>query len=155
MITIATCPEKVSENHKDGSLSRVSDWNIKHDFGIVRLILGCPEWSRFEGIDISDPYKYSETIVNSPQFQQLWRNWKSNLDVPFYGLTNDGRKKKGLYHLQDEGAPTRQMVTGNSACDVEIHMLTILETEAARKVVASLSQSEKEVALRDLDTEDW
>ncbi|KAG6367686.1 hypothetical protein INS49_001881 [Diaporthe citri] len=48
------------------------------------------EWSRFEGIDISDPYKYSETI-----------------------------------------------------------------TEAAHKVIASLSKSEKEVALCDLDTEGW
>ncbi|KAK7701849.1 hypothetical protein SLS64_009983 [Diaporthe eres] len=28
-------------------------------------------------------------------------------------------------------------------------------TEAARKVIASLSKSEKEVALRDLDKEDW
>lgn len=88
------------------------------------LKVECLEWSRFEGIDITDPYEYSKTIVNSPQFQPLWSKWKANLDKPFYGITNDGSKKEGLYHLQDEGAPTQQMVTGNRICHLQARPLT-------------------------------
>ncbi|KAH7020545.1 hypothetical protein EDB80DRAFT_747012 [Ilyonectria destructans] len=95
------------------------------------------EWSRFKDADTSDPYKYSETIVNSPEFQPIWKTWKGNLGVPFYGVTNDGVRKEGIYHRQDEGAPTSNMVT------------------AARKVVAALNLDEREIVMRDLDSEDW
>ncbi|KAK2600515.1 hypothetical protein N8I77_010042 [Diaporthe amygdali] len=112
------------------------------------------EWSRFEDVDISDPYKYSETIVHSPLFQPLWTKWKANLDVPYYGITSDGRKKEGLYQLQDEGAPTQQMVTkGSASYFFKVRMLRLRKTAAARKVISNLSASEREVALHDLDTE--
>ncbi|KAF9875487.1 hypothetical protein CkaCkLH20_06868 [Colletotrichum karsti] len=95
------------------------------------------DWSRFEGIDIHDPYKYSETIVNSPVFRPLWRKWRANLDAPFYGITNDSKKRNGLYRLQDEGAPTQKMVA------------------AAREVITSLTPKERNEVMRDIDSEDW
>lgn len=47
------------------------------------------------------------------------------------------------------------MVTRGLTCRVRLRVLKLKKTAAAHKVIASLSQSEREVALRDLDTEDW
>ncbi|KAH6950287.1 hypothetical protein BKA56DRAFT_606726 [Ilyonectria sp. MPI-CAGE-AT-0026] len=69
-------------------------------------------------------------------FQPLWNAWKGSLEAPFYGVTSDGVKREGLYPLQDEGAPTKEMV------------------EAALNVKQGLSD-EKLIVSRDLDSEEW
>ncbi|KAK1531230.1 hypothetical protein CPAR01_10879, partial [Colletotrichum paranaense] len=66
-------------------------------------------WSRFEGIDVSDPHKYSEAILKSPHLEAIREDWRKKLDAPFYGVTNDGKRREGLYQIRDEGAPTKQM----------------------------------------------
>ncbi|GES58479.1 DUF3500-domain-containing protein [Aspergillus terreus] len=96
-----------------------------------------PRWSRFKGVDTSDPYRYSKTISNSDIFQPLWDKWKSDLSVPFLGITNDGSIKEGLYALRNEGAPSKEMVS------------------AAHNLVTALSVEEKKAVLHDLDSEDW
>jgi len=67
-------------------------------------------WSERQGLDISDPYIYSEKVINGPSFQAIWNGWKENLAAGFYGITSNGVKRGGLYRLQDEGAPTQEMV---------------------------------------------
>ncbi|KAK7448979.1 hypothetical protein Landi51_06059 [Colletotrichum acutatum] len=94
-------------------------------------------WSRFEGIDVSDPHKYSEAVLKSPHLEAIREDWSKKLDVPFYGVTNDGKRREGLYQIRDEGAPTRKMV------------------EAARRVLDSLSPSEKADTVHDLDSDTW
>ncbi|KAF5528354.1 hypothetical protein CGCA056_v001327 [Colletotrichum aenigma] len=94
-------------------------------------------WARFDGIDTSDPYKYSEAIVKNERFKAIWGSRSSNLDTPFNGITTDGRKRDGLYKLQNEGAPTKQMV------------------KAAHDFIRLLSPGEKEAAVRDLDSGEW
>ncbi|KAI8277418.1 hypothetical protein K4K59_009555 [Colletotrichum sp. SAR11_240] len=97
----------------------------------------CLYWARFDGIDTSDPYKYSEAIVKNERFKLIWGSRSSNLDTPFLGITTDGQKRNGLYKLQNEGAPIKQMVN------------------AAHDFIRLLSPGEKEAAVRDLDSEEW
>ncbi|KAF5528272.1 hypothetical protein CGCA056_v000277 [Colletotrichum aenigma] len=87
-------------------------------------------WQRFGDIDDSDLYKYSTTIVTNPELQPLWKAWKANLEVPFHGITCDGRKQEGLYVLRDE-------------------------VQAARTLLQVLSPSEKSCISHSLDSEDW
>ncbi|KAH7118049.1 hypothetical protein B0J13DRAFT_570223 [Dactylonectria estremocensis] len=94
------------------------------------------DWAQSNGLDVSDPYTYSQKIVTSDLFQPIWKTWKANLDAPFYGVTNNGVKRKDLYALQDEGAPTENMFT------------------AARNIVDALSPEEKTLALRPVDSDD-
>lgn len=103
-----------------------------HDF---RRYVPPKDWSRFEGIDVSDPHKYSETILKSPHLEAIREDWRKKLDVPFYGVTNDGKRREGLYQIRDEGAPTKNMV------------------EAARRVLSSLSPSEKADSVHDVDSD--
>ncbi|KEZ45099.1 hypothetical protein SAPIO_CDS2529 [Scedosporium apiospermum] len=94
-------------------------------------------WAELRGLDIRDPYTYSEQIVDSPLFQDIWKKWSANLAAPFYGITSDGVRRDGIYRLQYEGAPTRNMV------------------EAAKAVIDSLSPSERSLAVLALESEDY
>ncbi|KAJ4176821.1 hypothetical protein NW755_014205 [Fusarium falciforme] len=113
-----------------GSLSKTN----KHEY---HEFIPDKDWARFDGLDFSDPYKYSEGIVNSDVFEPLWETWKENLSTPFYGVTSNGVKREGLYSLQDEGAPTQRMV------------------DAARNVLDALSEEEKQLAILPGDSDDW
>lgn len=64
-----------------------------------------------QGLDKMDPYTYSQQrILNNVEVQPLLQSWIQNLENPFYGVTNDGQKRQGLFQLQDEGAPTAKAV---------------------------------------------
>ncbi|KAK1641025.1 hypothetical protein BDP81DRAFT_457948 [Colletotrichum phormii] len=79
----------------------------------------------------------SQAFEYNPHLETVREAWRKNLEVPFYGITHDGKRKEGLYQLRDEGAPTKMMV------------------EAARSVLKSLSPSEKTDTVHDLDSETW
>lgn len=84
-----------------------SPFNCEGDLILIYLLA---DWAQSNGLDVSDPYTYSQKIVTSDLFQPIWKTWKANLDAPFYGVTNNGVKRKDLYALRDEGAPAENMV---------------------------------------------
>ncbi|KAI8261081.1 hypothetical protein K4K58_001516 [Colletotrichum sp. SAR11_239] len=96
----------------------------------------CLYWARFDGIDTSDPYKYSEAIVKNERFKAIWGSRSSNLDTPFHGITTDGQKRDGLYKLQNEGAPTKQM------CGLRLEHIDKVKIDAVMEILKqSLSES--------------
>ncbi|KAJ9659583.1 hypothetical protein H2198_002996 [Neophaeococcomyces mojaviensis] len=64
-------------------------------------------------------------------------SWKSRLEQPFYGVTSDGVKRPNLFTLQDEGAPTHQVV------------------DAANRLLETLDEDEKSKVSFGLDSEKW
>ncbi|KAI8202206.1 hypothetical protein K4K52_006642 [Colletotrichum sp. SAR 10_76] len=96
----------------------------------------CLYWARFDGIDTSDPYKYSEAIVKNERFKAIWGSRSSNLDTPFHGITTDGQKRDGLYKLQNEGAHTKQM------CGLRLEHIDKVKVDAVMEILKqSLSES--------------
>ncbi|KAH8738418.1 hypothetical protein BGZ61DRAFT_544879 [Ilyonectria robusta] len=88
-------------------------------------------------VEISEYHKYDYHghVPNKGKLMISHQVPTGNLDAPFFGITDNGIKREGLYRLQDEGAPTGDM--------------------AARNVLQSLNADEKGNALRDLNSEDW
>ena len=41
--------------------------------------------------------------------QTVFEEWQALYETPFVGITTDGRVRKGLYSLKDEGAPVEKM----------------------------------------------
>ncbi|PVH79624.1 hypothetical protein DL98DRAFT_549548 [Cadophora sp. DSE1049] len=90
-----------------------------------------------KGIDYSDPYEYSHKIITSPHVQPLFSSWLSLLKEPFKGVTSDGVKKNGLYSLENEGAPTKNIVY------------------AANRALDSMTAAERGKAVFDIDDDEW
>ncbi|KAB8204013.1 hypothetical protein BDV34DRAFT_214141 [Aspergillus parasiticus] len=69
-----------------------------------------PDHPKIKDLHKFDARTYSENAVNAPGPQRIVSKWVSKLDEPFFGITVDGTRKEGLFHLEDEGAPVEQMV---------------------------------------------
>ena len=63
------------------------------------------------GISYKDAYHYSRSLLETPKVQALFDPWSSNLKEPFRGITTDGNKQDGMFHIGDEGAPTAAVVS--------------------------------------------
>lgn len=74
-------------------------------------IIHSTDHPKIQGLDKADVHEYSRKITSAPIAQDIFQSWRENLISPFYGVTTDGKKKENLYPLQDEGAPTREMVS--------------------------------------------
>ena len=63
--------------------------------------------------------------------------WKEKVEEPYYGVTSDGKLREGLYKLEDQGAPVKEA------------------TAAAESLLAKLSQEQRQVISRELDSDVW
>ena len=73
----------------------------------------------------------------SPRPQQLFAEWAALADKPFHGLTNDGRRREGLFALKPESAPVAAMA------------------EAAWRLIDALTPAERTRALHPVDSPLW
>ncbi|MYG52805.1 MAG: DUF3500 domain-containing protein [Rhodospirillaceae bacterium] len=65
-----------------------------------------PGETRIAGATAED---HTAARLATPRPRQLFAEWAALADEPFYGLTNDGRRREGLFALKPEGAPVAAM----------------------------------------------
>ncbi len=102
-----------------------------------RDIIPSPDSPRLRGITERDAYMHADMLLNSERGKQAlaWR--QAQLDKPFVGITCDGHKREGLFHLADEGAPTAAMV------------------EAARHVLSTASGEQRALIHHAVDAKEF
>ena len=61
------------------------------------------------GIAGATAEEHTAARLQSPRPQQLFAEWAALADEAYRGLTNDGRKRDGLFALQPDGAPVEAM----------------------------------------------
>ena len=61
------------------------------------------------------PYDYTKMVMKNPEVAKIYKDWTSNLEHPFYGITSDGQKLENIYRIRDERAPTEEMVSAHQA----------------------------------------
>ncbi|KAJ0423064.1 hypothetical protein BJY00DRAFT_279276 [Aspergillus carlsbadensis] len=57
-----------------------------------------------------DVYAYSKTLLSRPEFKPIFDPWVESVKTPFSGITTDGHKVENIYQLEENGAPTEEMV---------------------------------------------
>lgn len=65
-----------------------------------------PGETRIAGATAED---HTAARLATPRPQQLFAEWAALAEEPFYGLTDNGRKREGLFALKPEGAPVEAM----------------------------------------------
>jgi hypothetical protein len=75
--------------------------------------------SHFVGLDRNDVYAYSKTLLSRPEFKPIFDPWVESVKTPFSGITTDGNKIEGIYKLEENGAPTEEMVRGSAPSRAE------------------------------------
>ena len=81
-------------------------------------------------------YRYKRQAAN-PGLISLMEMWRDSVAVPYKGVTNDGKLRKGLYKLQDDGAPVKEAVA------------------AVEKLLDILDVKQKKVISQDLNSDVW
>lgn len=74
----------------------------------TNLILDHPKIKDLHKVDVQT---YATETLTAPGPQKIVSRWVSKLKEPFIGITVDGTRSEGLYSLEDESAPTEQMVS--------------------------------------------
>ncbi len=107
---------------------------MKHNF---RDIVPKPDNPRIAGLSERDACQHVEQRMQMPRVRDFMAAWKQRAAEPFVGITTDGQKIPGLFHLADEGAPTEQMVA------------------AARGLLAVATPEEAAQICHPVDSERW
>jgi hypothetical protein len=107
---------------------------MKHDF---RDIVPKPDNPRIAGLSERNACQHVEQRMEIPRVRDFMAAWRQRAEEPFHGITTDGRKIPGLFHLADEGAPTRHMVA------------------AARNLLAVATDDERAQICHPVDSERW
>lgn len=63
--------------------------------------------------------------------------WHEKVAEPYKGITSDGNVRKGLYKLQDEGAPVKEA------------------TSAAEALLEVLDDKQKQILSQDIESDIW
>lgn len=79
--------------------------------------------------------------------------WAELLQRPFYGITNDGKKREGLFQIQDESAPTEKVVSRVQEISPFDGTADLKQVAAAEAIICSLTEQEKAKAVFGLDDE--
>ncbi|KAJ5390459.1 uncharacterized protein N7496_001527 [Penicillium cataractarum] len=93
--------------------------------------------SHFIGLDKNDVYAYSKALLSRAEFKPIFDPWVESVKTPFSGITTDGTKIEGVYKLEENRAPTDEMVA------------------AANLVLEVLTPEERARVTGDLDAEHW
>ncbi|KAL2846461.1 hypothetical protein BJY01DRAFT_213450 [Aspergillus pseudoustus] len=104
-----------------------------------------PDHPRIAGLSTTTPEEYSAATLARPVVAEIVAGWKANLEEPFYGVTSDGRRREGLFHLVDqdegvdegEGAPVAEMVP------------------CAERIINLLTPDELKQLLHPVDSDEW
>jgi len=78
--------------------------------GDFRAHLRAPDDPRIAGIADMDARAWAQHVLGIPRAAELFRTWRERYaDSEFFGITTDGRRVPGLFHLAPEGAPAAAM----------------------------------------------
>jgi hypothetical protein len=100
---------------------------MNHDVPFRELLypLDSPRFARARGLG---PREFGKAVIEAPNPQRLIGEWAQLQHEPFRGITCDGNCQHGLFPLQPEGAPTKDMVTA------ALELLKVLNAAAREKV---------------------
>ncbi|KAK3310389.1 uncharacterized protein B0T15DRAFT_407436 [Chaetomium strumarium] len=85
----------------------------QHSGGAYRKHLPDLSIPRFTEMQKQDAHEYAKAFKESgvpPWLHGLYLHWRKLFQEPFRGVTNDGRVRPDLFHLQDEGMPISAIV---------------------------------------------
>jgi hypothetical protein len=84
-----------------------------------------------------DPFEYAKPILQRPDARFLIDSWMFLYAKPFKGITTNGVKQEGLFHLTDEGLDTKAAV------------------KAATALLASLNEEERSKIQYPINAHEW
>jgi hypothetical protein len=93
-----------------------------------------PRLRPFRGMDART---FGQEALKHPMPAGMVTAWRKLHAEPYFGITCDGKKESGLFQLEDEAAPTEQMVA------------------AANDLLAVLSPRERDSARHSIDAPEW
>jgi len=106
--------------------------------GGFRAHLRAPGDPRIVGIADMDAYAWAQHVLGIPRAAELFATWRQRYaESEFSGITTDGRRIPGLFHLAPEGAPAAAMA------------------EAADRLLQAATPDERSRLCHPLDAREW
>ncbi|KAJ4348201.1 uncharacterized protein N0V89_009573 [Didymosphaeria variabile] len=95
---------------------------------------------RFATLQQQDAHEYAaafERNAQPPWLHGLWQHWRQLFEEPFWGITNDGVIRPGLFSLQEEDVLVAEIAT------------------VAQRLLSLLEENERERISYHIDSPEW